>query len=183
MTRTRSIRSRCIFRLEALEARDLPGFLAPVSYPVGNGPIRTTVADLNADGRRDIALLNNSGVVVLLGDGNGALGAPATYSSGPNPVWLRVADLNTDGKFDIVTANEAANGSASVLLGNGDGTFQPRTDYASGGTKPLGVSVGDLNGDGKPDLAVANTDYFGDNGFGKTVGVLYGNGDGTFQPA
>ena len=61
----------------------------------------------------------------------------------------------------------------SVLLGNGDGTFQAQTTYATGAA-PNSVAIGDVNGDGRPDLVVANSDS-------NTVSVLLGNGDGTFQ--
>jgi len=84
-----------------------------------------------------------------------------------------VGDFNGDGKADLVVVNQNAN-TISVLLGNGAGTFGPKTDYATGAT-PIGVAVGDFNGDGKPDVAVAN---FG----GKSVSLLLGNGDGTFKP-
>jgi hypothetical protein len=59
-----------------------------------------------------------------------------------------------------------------VLLGNGDGTFQAKSDYAVG-SLPSFVSVGDFNGDGYADLATAN--------FSGTVSILLGNGDGSFQ--
>ena len=62
----------------------------------------------------------------------------------------------------------------SVLLGNGDGTFQPQVTYAVGSTAHA-IVAGDFNGDGRTDLAVANQ-------AGDTVSVLLGNGDGTFQP-
>src|SRR5207248_183153 len=62
-----------------------------------------------------------------------------------------------------------------ILLGNGDGTFQPPVDYTAG-TWPLFVAVGDFNGDGQKDLAVAN-------GLSNNVSILLGNGNGTFQPA
>ena len=85
-----------------------------------------------------------------------------------------VGDVNGDGRPDLAVANFTSN-NVSVLLGNGDGTFQPARSYGAG-TNPNSVAVGDVNGDGRPDLAVANAS-------GNTVSVLLGNGDGTFQPA
>src|SRR2546428_10007115 len=81
--------------------------------------------------------------------------------------------------LDLAVANYCSN-DVSVLLGNGDGTFQPALTFGAG-SSPTSVAVGDVNGDGKPDLAVANavTNY----GFNGTVLVLLGNGDGTFHPA
>ncbi len=100
--------------------------------------------------------------------------APVNYPVGVSPVAVVTADLNGDGKLDLVIANAAAN-NISVLLGNGDGTFQAARTYATGAA-PQSSAVGDLNGDGKLDLVTANE---GDN----TVSVLLGNGDGTFQAA
>ena len=88
-----------------------------------------------------------------------------------------MADFNGDGKPDLAVANHNVSNDVSVLLGNGDGTFQTAQNFAAGLT-PSSVAVGDLNGDGKPDLAVANNSR--DSG---TVSVLLGNGDGTFQAA
>ena len=83
-----------------------------------------------------------------------------------------MADLRGNGKFDVITANTGG-ASVSVLLGNGDGTFQAHRDYpVNGGAYQL--VVGDFNGDGKPDIAVATS-----NG----LSILLGNGDGTFQGA
>jgi uncharacterized protein (DUF2141 family) len=107
-------------------------------------------------------------------------------TSGYNPYSVAVADVNGDGKLDLIVANEEQNknnpeGSVSVLLGNGDGTFQAPVNYDSGGQSAFSVSLADVNGDGKLDLVVAN-------GCDKTncslggVGVLLGKGDGTFKP-
>jgi hypothetical protein len=89
------------------------------------------------------------------------------------PASVAIGDLNGDGKPDLVTASHGAN-EVSVLLGNADGTFGPKSDFAAGDT-PRGLAIADLNGDGKPDLVTANS---GAN----TVSVLLGNGDGTFAP-
>ena len=102
--------------------------------------------------------------------------APASYSTGAgtHPGSVIAADLAGNGITDLVTANSSAN-TVSVLMGNGNGTFQSPVTYAVG-TDPTAVTVGDFNGDGKLDLAVAN---YGSN----SVSVLLGNGDGTFQSA
>jgi len=106
-----------------------------------------------------------------------------------------MADLNGDGKPDVVVANWCASGSncslnvwgadgtVAVLLGNGDGTFQPAVAYASGGASPDSVVVADVNGDGKPDIIVANWCASSSDCGSGSVGVLLGNGDGTFQAA
>ena len=83
-----------------------------------------------------------------------------------------MCDFNGDGKSDLVSADFAGN-TASVLLGNGDGTFQAKQSFGTG-TNPYFVTVGDFNGDGKSDLATP------DDG-GNTASVLLGNGNGTFQ--
>src|SRR5207247_456735 len=85
-----------------------------------------------------------------------------------------VGDVNNDGRLDLAVSNAGSN-TVSVLLGNGNGTFQPAGNFGTGGT-PQSVATGDFNSDGRLDLAVANT---GSN----TVSVLLGNGDGTFQAA
>jgi len=81
---------------------------------------------------------------------------------------------NGDGIWDLAVANSSSN-DVSVLLGNGDGTFQPARQFAAGHA-PTSLAVADLNGDAVPDLAVAKVNS-------NDVSVLLGNGDGTFQPA
>ncbi len=117
----------------------------------------------------------------------------ASYSSGgAGTNSVAAADLNGDGKVDLVVVNQCGNGAPNdcpsgtvgVLLGIGNGTFQS-TSYGSGGFAARSVAVGDMDGDGKPDLIVAN--QCGSDNTCQThsasVGVLLGNGNGTFQPA
>ena len=109
--------------------------------------------------------------------------------AGTRPSALAVADVNGDGKPDVLAANQCvsesncANGSVGVLLGNGDGTFQTAVAFGSGGNLADSVAAADVNGDGKPDLIVANQCITENNCTNGVVGVLFGNGDGTFQTA
>ncbi|MGV4988938.1 FG-GAP-like repeat-containing protein [Streptomyces sp. NRAIS3] len=153
-----------------------PLFAARVDYPVGSGPVSVAVADLNGDGKADLAVTNgNDGTVsVLLGNGDGTVQAQHTYAAGPAPRSVVIADLNGDARPDIAVVNNAAPGTVSILFGNGDGTFQTRqTVTVDVGAN--GLAVADFNRDGKPDLAVTAANAIG-------VAILFGNGDGTFQP-
>jgi hypothetical protein len=96
------------------------------------------------------------------------------YAVGSGPASVAVGDFNGDGRLDLVVPNINDN-TVSILLGNGEGTFQPAVPYPVG-NRPGAVAVGDFNGDGKLDLAVANR-------FDGTVSLLLGNGDGMFTAA
>jgi len=107
---------------------------------------------------------------------NLTFGASA-FSAGSGPKSAATGDFNGDGKLDLVVG-DAASGDVSILLGNGDGTFQAPVSYAVGtgsASQDLQVALGDFNGDGKLDFVVSdnNDDY---------VSVFIGNGDGTFKP-
>jgi hypothetical protein len=95
------------------------------------------------------------------------------HDVGGNPQFAATADFNRDGMLDLAVANYGT-GSVSILLGNGDGTFQSSKDYFAGSNAQAPI-VGDFNGDGILDIAVPY--------WGCSVAVLLGRGDGTFQPA
>src|SRR5439155_11212913 len=115
----------------------------------------------NGDGILDLAVAGGSGVTVLLGNGDGSFRTPQSYPIGMNPTSVAVGDFNGDGKLDLAVANagtypDYTDGSVSILLGQGDGTFLPAQTYAAG-KNPKSVSVGDFNGDGHLDLALVNS--------------------------
>jgi uncharacterized repeat protein (TIGR01451 family) len=102
--------------------------------------------------------------------------AAKSYAVGTSPAAIATGDFNGDGKVDIAVANTGSR-DVSILLGSGNGTFQPAVNY-SAGNSPSAIAVGDFNGDGKLDLAVLQP---GANGVAGSIGILLGNGDGTFQ--
>ena len=134
---------------------------------------RLAAADLNGDGAIDVIVPDEGGSVwVLVGNGDGTFKRPVAYpTNGIEPVAVAVGDLNGDASPDLATANGYPAHDVSVLLGRGDGTFDPPKLYAAG-YAPHSGTLTDLNGDGKVDLAAGNVG-------GKTVSLLLGRGDGT----
>ena len=133
-------------------------FRTMVTYAVGAGPQGVQAADFNGDGKLDLAVTNHEDatVSILLGNGDGTFQTQVTYPVGKQPVGLVIADFNGDGKQDIAVGNtDQSTLYESILLGNGDGTFQAQLTYPTGNF-PYGESVGDFNGDGYPDIGVSN---------------------------
>src|ERR1700674_50234 len=156
------------------------GTFQPAMASAANGTIGIAVGDFNQDGKLDLAIAefnSVSDVQVLLGNGDGTSHAPMNYPVTAYPTSIAVADFNRDGHLDLAVANGGAESgnSVSVLLGKGDGTFQPKADYAVG-YDPRAITAADLNGDGSMDIATA--DYVSG-----TTSVLLNKGDGTFRPA
>lgn len=165
-----------------------PIFFIPPSFGSGGRLARNIeVGDLNGDGKPDLLVSNEcvsdadctqSTIAVLLGNGDGTYQPALVSNTGAVLTSVTTGDFNRDGKLDVAVNNACSdvgctNGSVNILLGNGDGTFQPPVAYSAGGSA-FSVEVGDLNRDGKLDLVVVNGP--------QSAGVLLGNGDGTFQP-
>ncbi|MBV9957855.1 MAG: VCBS repeat-containing protein [Acidobacteria bacterium] len=156
-------------------------FTQPTYYTVTPGSPQTlAVGDYNRDSKPDLAVVRSgSDSVLLLKNVAGAFTPDATLAVGANPMSVASADLNGDGKLDLATANKNSN-SVSVLLGSGAGSFSDQISFGVGpsiiATAPQTVAIGDLNMDGKQDLAVANRDT-------SSVTVLLNTcGGGTTKP-
>ncbi len=203
---------RCVVLISALEvvmlpvstaaaaALPLPSFAAPPVNSVAGTEVGLTgmfsmaKGDFNGDGIPDIAVAgfacaNGSGlpansIAVYLGKGDGTFKPPVYYSGGPCPYEVVVGRVRgNNAPEDLIVVDGGVGNNVTVLLGNGDGTFQSPITAASFVGGITAVAVGDLNGDGKPDLAVAAYGGSGtQQGILDTVAILLGNGDGTFQP-
>jgi VCBS repeat protein/centrosomal CEP192-like protein/FG-GAP repeat protein len=166
-------------------------FQAPISINIAAANIfyeAIAVGDFNGDHLLDVALwainasTGNTEVHIFQGNGAGGLTFSATHpapnsnSFNPGPSSIVAADVNGDGKLDLV-ALTPYNG-VFIFLGNGDGTFQTPVSYANSCTAGAGscnaLAVADLNGDGKPDVAIAAI---------LGIDILLNNGNGTFGAA
>lgn len=159
-------------------------FGARVDYAIGGNGQDLAAGDFNGDGRLDLVLtINNQqiGVSLLTGNGDGTFAAPVNFpnTSGFDSPAVAAVDLNNDGKLDVVIAHQIACYVApcvttdliSVMIGNGDGTFQPSREIPVGRGMSE-IAVGDYNRDGFKDLAIGGTQG--------QVYFLHGVGDGTF---
>jgi hypothetical protein len=151
-------------------------FRPHVDYAVAQDsfPNAIVTADFNGDKKLDLAASETSGVSILLGNGDGTFQPYVNYPAGfYGSGAITFGDFNNDGTLDLAsTGGGAYSGGLSILLGNGDGTFQPFVSYS--GSLAFGqVTTGDFNRDRQLDIAAGGPDD----------SLLLGNGDGTFQPA
>ena len=149
-------------------------------FAAGDGSGSVAIGDVDGDSDPDLVVVDNraNDVTVLLGDGSGSFSpAPGSpHAVGTSPYPAAIGDVNGDGNIDIAVPGRGSN-DVTVLLGDGLGGFEPdpHGPFATG-TFPDSVAIGDLDGDGNPDLALADT---GDGG----ITVLLGDGSGGFSPS
>ena len=147
----------------------------------GNSPRAVVTGLFNDDRKLDVATANLRGdsVSVLLGDGAGGLKLDSTIGVKAKSRAIAAGDFNADGETDLVVAHRLSTpdfGQLSVLLGKGNGRFTRLDKTILVGDSPTAIAVGQLNGDKRPDLAIAQ------NGF-NNVRVLFGKGGGKFGDA
>lgn len=166
------------------------GSFSPALLTNTESPIQFIVQDFNGDGIPDIVLLSssstaNDSISVFIGKGDGTFNAAVNYKlpgtsyglvENENLQVLVAADVNGDGKPDLITfTNVSSQTLITVLLGNGNGTFQAPITSAAASSSPGKFVVGDFDNDGKPDI-VASGGFISGSG-----ATFLGNGDGTFQ--
>ncbi|MDB9514376.1 DUF4347 domain-containing protein, partial [Kamptonema animale CS-326] len=144
----------------------LLGFATQVTFPTGSNPLSISIGDFNGDGLPDLATANfdsDTASILLNTTATGAttptFAPQVTLTTGDGPFGVSIGDFNGDEKPDLATANSGSN-NVSILLnttatGAATPTFSPKVDFTTG-TQSAFVSIGDINGDGLPDLATAN---------------------------
>src|SRR4030095_17026243 len=151
-------------------------------YPLLGGT--HTAADLNGDGKLDLAGAGANVVSVMLGNGDGTFGAKTDFPVAAAPQAVAAGDFNSDGKVDLMATLNNAELSLALLTGTGTGTFNPPIYFpnTSGFDSPA-IAATDLNSDGKLDLVVMHNIgcYIAPCTAADSITILLGNGDGTFQ--
>ena len=160
------------------------GFTVSGSYAAGTGPSAIAAGVFTSNGIMDLAVANagSNNVSILYGNGNGSFQSPVNITVGTDPVDIKAANLTGNSITDLVVANHGTGAnSVSVLINNGSGSFTT-TQYTAG-VGPNSIAIADFNGDGILDIAVANVGFNPtSSGNVNTVSILFGNGNGTFQP-
>ncbi len=152
-------------------------------YPEGIFPVASHSADFNSDGIPDLVTVSFGGtpwLSVLFGDGDGGYLPPTTYPLLIESADLAVADFDDDKDLDIVTADTGRfleGVSVSLYENDGTGSFSFAGWFAMGNHGPYGITTGDFDGDGWPDVATANEAYIECN---NTVSVLLNDGGSGF---
>ena len=159
------------------------GFSPPVVLPGASGCL--AVGDANGDGYPDLIGCGVNSVLVYLGNGNGTFRPPISSPIPSSAIFAITADLNNDGKIDVAAAATYENGSnpelgpVYVLYGNGDGSFQPALQVHTNIGPVFSIGIGDLNGDGLPDLVAASIGGLAGAPFsGSLVGTYFNRGTG-----
>lgn len=156
-------------------------FEEPTSFDAPSDlPKYIATDDFNGDGSVDLAISNDTSdsISVLLGNGDGTFGEASNFDADTGSYGIVAADLDGDGNADLAVGNdgeEGSSGNVSVLLGNGDGTFNAATNFTAGDS-PEKIAVGDFNGDDNLDIVTANSDS-------NDVSLLLGDGVGGFGDA
>jgi FG-GAP-like repeat len=156
-------------------------FRPTVRYARAKRSFGVVLSDLDGDDRPGLVELHRYGylISIQLVREDGSPRVRREYLAGKGPRCVLSADFNADGIADLAVANAGHNpgesGSVFIFLGKGNGAFEAKTSYVTGSASHS-LALGDLNGDGKIDMAVLNSSY----DFGGSVSVLFGNGDGTF---
>ena len=155
--------------------------VTPSSITVNGTPYSIATAVLESGGHQDLAVgLGTGQLAILKGNGDGTFQTETDYACGTTPAAIKIADLDGANGPDIAVADYTASSSVIVFLNNGSGVFAAGVAYATGDSYAADLAIGDLNNDGIPDIAVANSGAAGDPG---SLAVMINNGSGAFGGA